>query len=90
MGQAFQPEQLDRIDKAFDQAWAQLSTHRRMDPEVLKALLRDKLLALVAAGVNDVELIRKMAVGAITSYEKNHKAVLNTGNARPLNSQPVE
>lgn len=72
MGQAFHPEQLDLIDKAFEQAWAELSAKSRLDPDTLKALLRDKLLALVAAGVKDVELVLIMAVGAITNYDKDH------------------
>jgi hypothetical protein len=68
MTQVYQPEDLSNIDEAFEQAWAVIASDPNRDAhqdEYLKALLREKLLTVAAAGVEDVELMRKMALGAI-------------------------
>jgi ABC-type transporter MlaC component len=73
MNQVYQPEQLDLIDEAFQQAWAELQSGSEridLDPEVVKAIMRDKLLVLVDAGVVDVELMRKVALGTIQKYQR--------------------
>jgi hypothetical protein len=76
MEQAFRPEQLDLINQAFDQAWTELTTspnHLYLDQEVMKTLLRDKLVALVAAGMRDPELIKKAAVHSILNDKPSNK-----------------
>lgn len=73
MGQAFQPEQLALIDQAFEQAWAELSSNPNrtsLEPDILKMLLRKKLLVLVGAGMVDPELMRKIALGTLLKYER--------------------
>lgn len=72
MGCAFQPEQLDLIDEAFEQAWAVLASQPngiRVDLEVLKSLLRMKVIALAGAGMRDPELLRQAALFAILKSE---------------------
>ena len=76
MEQAFRPEQLDLIDQAFDQAWTALTTSPNrlyLDQKVMKTLLRDKVLAFVAAGMRDPELIKKAAVHSILNDKPSNK-----------------
>jgi hypothetical protein len=44
-----------------------------LDQEVMKTLLRDKVLAFVAAGMRDPELIKKAAVHSILNGKASNK-----------------
>jgi hypothetical protein len=70
--EAFQPEELDIIEQAFEQTWAMLAadpSRDRTNDDELKALVRKKLMMIAAAGLLDAELMRKMVLGSLVRSE---------------------
>jgi hypothetical protein len=70
--EAFQPEELDIIEQAFEQTWAMLvadPSRDRTNDDELKALIRKKLMMIARAGLLDVELMRKMVLGSLVRSE---------------------
>ena len=62
---AFEPEELDQIEKAFNGIWAavvaNLPTRDPARDEELQLLVSRKLFALAKAGVSDSEILAKLA-----------------------------
>ena len=70
--EAFQPEDLDIIDEAFEQTWAVLFEDPSRDASndvELEEFVRKKLLTLASAGINDVEMMRTMVLAALLTWQ---------------------
>jgi hypothetical protein len=67
-GNAFQPEDLEALEQAFEQTWAVLAldpSRNSSNDEALKAAIRQKLMTIAAAGLIDVEMMRKMVLESL-------------------------
>jgi hypothetical protein len=72
MMEVFQPEDLDLIDEAFEQTWAALLEDRARESsndEELKRFIRNKLLTLATAGINDIEMMRTMVLASVLTWK---------------------
>jgi len=70
--EAFQPEDLDIIDEAFEQTWAVLLEDPSRDASndvELEEFVRKKLLTLASAGINDVEMMRTMVLATLLTWQ---------------------
>jgi hypothetical protein len=68
-GPAFQPEEAAILQEALDAVWATIVAHRpsQGNDRELKAIVSEKLCALAATGVMDVQVLRSKALASLKS-----------------------
>jgi hypothetical protein len=89
LSDSFQPEELERLQIAFDATWAALKAQRAFSgytsDDDLRRVLSEKLCSFAASGIKDAEQLRSIM---LVSLQPRHPSSLSSAADEP-SSRPT-